>query len=441
MIVKATYSFYCTMKIFFTLLIVICLNRVYAQPKQIQSAVSRVTHDQANLAHLEPFLWVNNSKPDHVIIACIVLTHAGAECHVFTTLDGGKTWKRNVLQDSWVDPWIASDRDGNIYLSTLKKAEHVNPVIFFRSFDQGISWEKFSETPIVLSDSSELTKKLGALDRPSFLLDGNRQFKLLAMQGFLTQANQLVMTPVLYSASKQGVFDRPVRFIPNNLMSNVSNLLLHQWGIGAAFMDFGIDKGGETESIGSCRVWWVNYTEEDQFSIPYYVTRIQDPPTLPQSAIDKTSGRIYITFSGKLDDQFGIYVIFSDDQGQTWSDVKVVVQDNKKKFVNPIIAINKDGVVGVAWYDNVLTASEDCWDVRFSSTGNIQDDSFKSPVRISSETFCTTHQGQLLDGARRWKYGGDYFGLSVDSRGQFHIAWSDTRSGVYQVYYLKFTVP
>ena len=41
--------------------------------------------------------------------------------------------------------------------------------------------------------------------------------------------------------------------------------------------------------------------------------------------------------------------------------------------------------------------------------------------------------GGSFDVGQRWPAGGDYFGLAVSPDGTFHVLWSDSRTGVFQL--------
>jgi hypothetical protein len=105
----------------------------------------------------------------------------------------------------------------------------------------------------------------------------------------------------------------------------------------------------------------------------------------------------------------------------------------KKQLVNAVIAVNNKGIIAVSWYDNRNTTQSGCWDVQvaFSTDGG---ETFSQPISISN-TFCTSHKTQPVKGSERWKYGGDYYGIGADKNGSFHLAWCDSRTGVYQLFY------
>jgi hypothetical protein len=221
--------------------------------------------------------------------------------------------------------------------------------------------------------------------------------------------------------------------MPNNMMSNVSNALYFEGRVGFAFMDFAVDRKGKIEQQQARRVWWT-YLENQHFAIPHFVTEIRTLTTLPLTALSKKDSGIYLVYSEKIDDKAGIYLRLSTDYGRTWSTPRTVIEANGKLFVNPVISVNDAGVIGVAWYDNQGATSANCWDVRLAFSTD-KGETFSEIRRITPETFCMNINGKEVDGARRWKFGGDYFGLTFDDRGKFHLAWCDTRSGSYQLYY------
>jgi hypothetical protein len=65
--------------------------------------------------------------------------------------------------------------------------------------------------------------------------------------------------------------------------------------------------------------------------------------------------------------------------------------------------------------------------------------SFAQPVRVSEGAPCndTPRNAGVI---KRFEYGGDYFGLAADRDGVFHLIWSDSRNGVYQLWSASITV-
>ena len=144
---------------------------------------------------------------------------------------------------------------------------------------------------------------------------------------------------------------------------------------------------------------------------------------------------------------------WSSDRGKTWSAPKDIVPESRAQAsqFQPAIAVNKDGTVGVLWYDTRDAREPDTFDVYFTASSD-GGESWAAPVRLSSATSRPFAGGnarpvqllstQAANGTRvilisafsRWANGGDYMGLTADAAGVFHPFWADARSGTYQVY-------
>ena len=60
-----------------------------------------VSSDMKGVPHVEPYIWVDEQNEKNIIIVCNVLLENGAECHGFSSLNGGRTWKRYKFKDTW----------------------------------------------------------------------------------------------------------------------------------------------------------------------------------------------------------------------------------------------------------------------------------------------------------------------------------------------------
>jgi hypothetical protein len=177
------------------------------------------------------------------------------------------------------------------------------------------------------------------------------------------------------------------------------------------------------------------------------------PKLAADSESKKYRDRMYVAWE---DARLGNYrILFSrtTDRGKTWSAPRPLdntIPPSAKQW-QPTVAVNKDGVVAVTWYDtrdskdgkqyhHYLAASLDGGEtflpsVRVSSA--LSDPFGPGNSRITPMAF-STRTGSLglsfLSAASRWGSGGDYMGLTADKEGVFHPFWADARSGTFQVY-------
>jgi hypothetical protein len=118
----------------------------------------------------------------------------------------------------------------------------------------------------------------------------------------------------------------------------------------------------------------------------------------------------------------------------------------------PEIAVNRDGVVGVTWYDRRAHPDNLGWDIRFSASvdGGVTFTP-SAPVSARGATFPRgasrarkvaagvseqrSDQAQIDAARASFIYmGGDTAGLAADAAGVFHAVWVDNRTGTPQVW-------
>jgi hypothetical protein len=94
----------------------------------------------------------------------------------------------------------------------------------------------------------------------------------------------------------------------------------------------------------------------------------------------------------------------------------------------PMLAVNKNGVVGICWYDRRDNSDNLGYWVRFSASldGGA---SWIPSARVS------THANVVNPSERdNHFHGGDTAGLAADADGVFHPLWIDNRTGVHQMW-------
>jgi hypothetical protein len=150
---------------------------------------------------------------------------------------------------------------------------------------------------------------------------------------------------------------------------------------------------------------------------------------------------------------------WSADRGTTWSAALPVdsspAPDGKPSAIRqgvPMVAVTREGMLGIAWFDGRLAKDGNGYDVYFtaSADGGI---SYLSPARVSTATSRPARGLNLLpafdvsksssDGKRVVQMtspfaeratGGDYSSMAVDAAGRFHPFWTDARNGSWQLY-------
>jgi len=134
----------------------------------------------------------------------------------------------------------------------------------------------------------------------------------------------------------------------------------------------------------------------------------------------------------------GIQLRFSDDRGETWSDPTVLgARLRVTPYTRtPAVAVNREGVLAIAWYDGrgdpgTIKGTLRCHEIYFA-TSRDGGATFSTERKVSSERSCPSGP-RNVDTALRFPAGGEYFGLAAAHDGSFRLLWSDARNGVYQL--------
>jgi len=152
---------------------------------------------------------------------------------------------------------------------------------------------------------------------------------------------------------------------------------------------------------------------------------------------DVRSGRVEIRFS------------YSRDGGRTWARSVVVNDDhdtsaNARDHLQPMIAVNSSGVIGVAWYDRRDAPDNFWWMVRFTASLD-GGETFLPSVPVSAEPHAFRVEDRIFTssylerrdyvsfsvGATGFPFnGGAFTSMTTNAAGDFYPVWIDNRTGV-----------
>ncbi len=186
-------------------------------------------------------------------------------------------------------------------------------------------------------------------------------------------------------------------------------------------------------------------------------------------AVDAGTGpfadRLYVVWQDVRSGRTQIFFSASADGGKHWSTPRVLDDDNdaptvdhpaRPNSITASIAVNRDGVIGVTWYDRRGSGDNLGHVVRFRASRD-GGETWTPPVVVS------TAPGTVDDPAKpsptRWLLGekgpgilqlmrspfevfpGHTTGLTADAAGRFHPVWIDNRTGSNAVWTAAVTVP
>jgi hypothetical protein len=395
-----------------------------------------VTNDPARLS-VEAHLAVHPTNSRHLVAAAI--EYGGASkigaIAVHLSTDGGATWQRRSLpgNSEGVDPWLAFDRSGVLYLV------HLDPEsrgLLWRSPDGGSTWGRSLTLP---------PGGAGPYDYPKILIDaeGNKsRLVILATQaGLPLDDARKVHSVVLLTSTDGREFTRRVLTPSDVTHQNGVPAVLTTGRVVAPFHE--LDHG--RRPLHSPRLWAKVVDGSGTDAPPSLVTEqyIADSPFL---LADTTSAafrdRVYAGWMG-LAGEFHHYVAHSTDGGLRWSKpVRINDSSEAKRLAthHPMLAVNGNGVLGLTWYDARDDAAGKCFRLYFSASLD-GGKTFLPNVPVSSAPSCpdtaANHMPvsplEKMSVRRRFKEGGDYHGFVALPDGSFQALWSDSREGFYQL--------
>lgn len=154
--------------------------------------------------------------------------------------------------------------------------------------------------------------------------------------------------------------------------------------------------------------------------------------SMPSLAVDASGGphegRLYVAWpDARFRRHTSILLAYSDDGGKNWSKPQVVNGRADRGAVNqepndfmPKVAVNRDGVVGVSWYDRSDSKDNLSYNVRFAASVD-GGHTWLPSVRVSNSPY--------VPGSDTHYNGGDTAGLAADAAGVFHLTWIANPSG------------
>jgi len=383
----------------------------------------------------------------------------------YTSLDGGLTWTASFelageSKDfkgenlTWNDPSCALGSDGKAYLTALGYAEPHSESPIYRSQDGGRSFALAGEWP--LADREYIT-----LDQSKSKFHGH-----LYVHGGGGGLRNLDGGSRLSSLSVAHSNDGGTTFAPPRLLWVPAPSSVFGTGNGVTLSDgtlvvlFGQAKdfpakfesrpsepngwlkvvtspdGGDSFSKGIVVDDWYMPTEHDLVS------------NIPSLAVDNSSSpfrdRLYAAWADTRSGRYQILLSSSADKGKTWSKAAIVNDDGPRPTPGagpddfmPVVAVNRNGVVAVQWYDRREEQDNLGWWTRIAVSLD-GGETFSTSVKVSEAPFDNNKIGSLFASSsatgggensridtsiafNRFHFqGGDTAGLAADAGGAFH---------------------
>jgi hypothetical protein len=410
-------------------------HQVASVDSTIRVAIDRpVEMNSSRLATVEPYLAADRRDPNHFLAGVILVPKMGdprdpafkseSICAALTSFDGGRTWIRHDFPAQGCgDPWVALLANHRAMLVGLAGSE----LVAYRSTDGGKTW---NDTPVSFGRGHD-HGTIGS-DATTGVLGGN--VYVVSHQTTRDSAGQDRDVVFVARSSNGGeTFDPPTRISPSNLPTFADNpVILSDGALVVPFVNYIRQSAFDRSDL----VWTSISTNSGRtFSVPRYVSDCAGD--WGQLAVDGSAGPFRDHLYWACWDYFNrhVFVFRSTDRGERWSD-PVTVNRGSRPVQTAMIAVNREGVVGVSWYDS----REDprgyrknfrCQNLLFTASLD-GGRTFLPEVKISSAENCpiTPANGEA---GWMWPTGGEYHGLAADAAGRFQLLWADSRDGIYQL--------
>lgn len=453
---------------------VACCNTLTrgALPANAQITVGpnvQVSSARATIPHLEVTMAADRANPNRMI-ACSMLSGGVA---AYVTFDGGTTWSAPVLTTGAPrinDPTCAYGPGGVVYLAhKLKETQgpsDLDRLMVHHSRDGGKTWDALTrgpqttDRPWIAVDPRPGTGawgrfyvsynyhvhgeavKLGHSGDAGWLNgvalqasdDGGKTFTTFAMRALMGDSAHPHRQPGMGGTA---------------VLSDGTVVVLYEHAIGGGANP----KTGKTfvplSSLKVLRSTDRGDTFEPVVTVSEIKTSYNEPHTRGVTAtlaVDPGStafrDRLYVVWGDVTTGHTEILLASSADGGKTWS-LPVRVSDatnatdaqresgGPDQFM-PTVAVNKDGVIGVVWYDRRDNANNRDYYARFSASldGGA---TWLPSVRVST---AANEPGKKNGSVTN----GDTSGLAASADGKFHALWIDNRTGTPQVWTAPITV-
>lgn len=430
---------------------------------------------EPNVAHVEPWVAAHPTDPTKLIAMATTVRDMGAwhQAALYTSVDGGQSWtgpiRPHPAQYRGGDPIVGYGRHGTGYAIWLVSGPGGSAMWIYRSEDGGLSWDTGVRTRPADHPRLAVDYNSGKYAGRAYLAAMGREDlstrTVRARDAYVWRSEddgRTWLSPVVAGRNPEGAIwvsalqvlsDGTVavfllrRRTSGDLVTPTQEILLStstDGGVTFNARTIGTLNDGGTADIVRRRA----------------AGRFDADATISfDAAVDTRStrygDRMYMLHAQRQVGTIGnrLVLSYSTDRGATWNTSKVVAPETDPEAAqfHSAIAVNRDGTVGVFWYDTRGLVGRDQWHVYFTASLD-GGETFLPPVRVSSEPstpFSAENQRpipisvaqspksvsvSLSSAFGRFPSGGDYVGVTADAAGLFHPCWTDSRTGSFQLY-------
>ena len=445
---------------------VLCLCAASTQQARISYGPDSVVDSQPAASYVEPAMAVSPLDSHKLIAGSMVFGASGITIETFRSDDGGYSWRSTLLPlppggALLGDVQAAFDGNGRAYMTGLGSALGApgasrTGLYVFGSSNAGQTFDRLSfiQTP----DHHSYDHEQLNIDRSNDRYRGRIYMSVLYL--IHLKPEQLNGLGMLWSADAGRTFHGPVevsrgwsfnsrpQILPDG---TVLFLFFHSKHLNDTTASVQVSRsrdGGRTFSKPIVIGTRVVFSEKAIMKKLRDADRDYDGDSVPQFAVGGSN--VYGIWSDMRSGISRLLFTRSVDGGKHWSRPREVFTSSNSSDAQyqPSMAVNRDGVLGVSWYNGstsrnavseVFAVSDDggttfAQAVPISSTsaplrtpagGVYSADAFPDPFGIFIG---------FVDPGSRYPSGGDYMDLDADRDGAFHPVWIDARNGVDQIW-------
>lgn len=435
----------------FSLLAVLAGATSHAQGPYTVGGNVQITIERSGVQYYETQIAADPADAKHVV-ACAYATRAnGTVDNVFyVSFDRGATWRETLTVPASVDPSCAIGARGVAFASSVHDVPRPDgntdsTLAVYHSTDGGRAY--------VPSSVNIDTRRV---DRAYLTVDDRRG--RVYVHAYLQNSRDLGGAAFTLYASDAAshAFDRVVsraadlpglpKYVPaNGVVTPEGTFVALAALLDAAKLNMFRGRSDEKSApdldgvLGVFRSTDGGVTLEPMTAIAevYYDWRV---PQLSMASLSVDAsrgpfrGRLYAVWpDGRLERRTQIFFSSSSNDGRAWSAPRVVSDDaaalkagDRPNHFMPMVAVNKNGVIGVLWYDRRDNPDNLGYWPRFAASldGGA---TWLPSVRVSASANVTDPKETRLNS-------GDTAGLTADEDGIFHAAWIDNRTGTHQMW-------
>lgn len=367
----------------------------------------QISTARAGDPHSEPVVAADPNHPERLIAASHIAWRdtTGTKSIAYVSFDTGRTWQVSLERrdsTSGGDAAVAYGPDGSALFATLARWG------LFRSRDGGRTWDPPSKAPPAYAWDREYL----VADFTGGKYNGRVYMNSTVSVPWATDTSgpgfgggEKETAVALFTSLDGGTtWNNPViRLVPRpeGILGMSNSVVLSNSTVVTLYGHRkpqlpGEGRGGNARGGLAARTplpaanYWldvINSTDGGESWNPavhigdYWMNRPRsEGAVIPDLAVDPGSplfkDRLYVVWSDFRTGRLEVMLSYSSDKGKTWSTERVISDDraaddplvNGPDNVTPTVAVNKDGVVAVQWYDRRDFANDIGWNIRMRTS-------------------------------------------------------------------------